>query len=190
MKLILASASPRRLEILKTIIKDFEVIPADVDENLSIPQGEDYEKRLCMSLAQKKAQSVFEKHGNCVLGADTLVFLDNQIIGKPISNNQAIEILKSLSGKTHKVITGVALITREKTIIEYEQTNVIFPVLSSIEITDYIEQYKPYDKAGAYGIQEIKNIWNVKIEGSYTNVMGLPKNTVKQMLNLGEEYSG
>ena len=189
MKLILASASPRRLEILKTIIKDFEVIPADVDENLSIPQGEDYEKRLCMSLAQKKAQSVFEKHGSYVLGADTLVFLDNQIIGKPKSKTQAINILKSLSGKTHKVITGVALVTKDGTIIDCEQTEVIFPIISEKEIIDYIEKYKPYDKAGAYGIQEIKDIWVVKLKGSYTNVMGLPENTIKQMLSLGEGYS-
>lgn len=189
MKLILASASPRRYEILKTIIKDFEVIPADVDENVEITQGYNYNQRLCMALAQKKAQAVFEKCGYYVLGADTLVFSDNQIMGKPKSKSQAIEILKNLSGKTHKVITGVALVTKDKIINDYDQTNVTFPVLNEKEIIDYIDQFRPYDKAGAYGIQEIINIWDVKLNGSYTNVMGLPKDLVKQMLILGEVYS-
>ncbi|HEY8389803.1 MAG TPA: Maf family protein [Clostridia bacterium] len=189
MKLILASASPRRQEILKTITKDFEVIPADVDEHLDIPKGKDYEQRLCMSLAQKKAQAVFDKYGNCVLGADTLVFLDNQSLGKPKSKTQAFEILKSLSGKTHKVITGVALISKVFFLTDFEQTDVTFPNLSDQEIVDYIEKYQPFDKAGAYGIQEIKDIWDIKFQGSYTNVMGLPKDLVKQMLKTAEGYS-
>ncbi len=189
MKLVLASASPRRFEILKTLVKDFEIIPADIDETIEIQQGENYQPRLCMALAQKKAQAVFENHGGNVLGADTLVFLGEEILGKPTSKKHGLDILSKLSGNTHKVITGVAFITDTRSIIDYEQTYVTFPKLTLEEITDYVEQFSPYDKAGAYGIQEIKDIWDVKLKGSYTNVLGLPKNLVKQMLNMTEEYS-
>ncbi|NLC16423.1 MAG: septum formation protein Maf [Clostridiales bacterium] len=185
MKLILASASPRRVEILKSIIANFEVIPADIDEEPKINQDVNKED-LCVSLALKKAQAVFEKFGNIALGADTLVFLDKKILGKPRSKEQAFKTLKQLSGKTHAVITGVALVSAQRTITDYDQSFVTFPNLDERDILDYIEKYKPYDKAGAYGIQEIKDIWDIKYTGSYTNILGLPAEKVKQMLSFLE----
>lgn len=185
MKLILASASPRRVEILKSIIDNFEVIPADIDEEPKINQDVNKED-LCVSLALKKAQAVFEKFGNIALGADTLVFLDKKILGKPRSKEQAFKTLKQLSGKTHAVITGVALVSAQRTITDYDQSFVTFPNLDERDILDYIEKYKPYDKAGAYGIQEIKDIWDIKYTGSYTNILGLPAEKVKQMLSFLE----
>ncbi len=185
MKLILASASPRRVEILKSIIANFEVIPADIDEEPIINQDVNKED-LCVSLALKKAQAVFEKFGNIALGADTLVFLDKKILGKPRSKEQAFKTLKQLSGKTHAVITGVALVSAQRTITDYDQSFVTFPNLDERDILDYIEKYKPYDKAGAYGIQEIKDIWDIKYTGSYTNILGLPAEKVKQMLSFLE----
>lgn len=188
MKLILASASPRRFEILKNIVSDFEVLPSDVEEQEpNINKDDDnYAINLCMALALKKAQSVFEKYGNVVLGADTLVFLNQTILGKPQSEKQAFNTLKQLSGKTHTVITGIALVSDQKTITDYDQSFVTFPNLSDQQIIDYIQNYRPYDKAGAYGLQEIINIWDVKYTGSYTNILGLPEDKVNQMLSLME----
>jgi septum formation protein len=188
MKLILASASPRRLELLKTITNDFEVIPAGIDEHPDIDQTEpNYPVKLCETLALQKAQSVYEKYGNVVLGADTLVFLGQSILGKPEDRQQAFDTLKLLSGKTHMVITGIALVSSQKTITDYDQSFVTFPALSDREIWDYIDNYKPFDKAGAYGIQEIKDIWDVKYEGSYTNILGLPVDKVKTILKMAED---
>ncbi|HHW90424.1 MAG TPA: septum formation protein Maf [Clostridiales bacterium] len=185
MKLILASASPRRVEILKSIIDNFEVIPADIDEEPKI--NKDINPiDFCVSLALKKARAVFDKFGNIALGADTLVFLGQEILGKPQTKEQAFKTLKRLSGKTHLVITGVALVSELKTITDYDQSYVTFPDLDERDILDYIEKYKPYDKAGSYGIQEIKDIWDIKYAGSYTNILGLPAKKVKQMLNLLE----
>ncbi|HEY8423428.1 MAG TPA: Maf family protein [Clostridia bacterium] len=188
MKLILASASPRRLELLKTIISGFEVIPADIDEHPEVNKDDpDYPVKLCVSLALKKAESVFEKHGNAVLGADTLVFLGKSILGKPKDRQDAYKTLKDLSGKTHTVITGVALVTEKKIITDYDQSFVTFPELSDREIWDYIDNYKPFDKAGAYGIQEIKDLWDVEFTGSYSNIMGLPLDKVREMLSSAED---
>lgn len=188
MKLILASASPRRLELLKKIVSGFEVIPADIDEHPDIDKNDpDYPKKLCMTIALNKAESVFEKYGNVVLGADTLVFLGGIILGKPQDRNQAFETLRLLSGKTHTVITGVALVSEKKTITDYEQSFVTFPNLTDRQIWDYIDNYKPFDKAGAYGLQEIKDLWNVQYEGSYSNILGLPIEKVNQMLKTAED---
>jgi septum formation protein len=188
MKLILASASPRRLELLKKITSDFEVIPAGIDEHPVIDKNDpDYPVKLCETLALQKAQSVFNEYGNVVLGADTLVFLGQSILGKSEDRQQAFDTLRQLSGKTHAVITGIALVSPQKIITDYDRSFVTFPDLSDQDIWDYIDNYKPFDKAGAYGIQEIKDIWNVEYKGSYTNILGLPVDKVKTILKTAED---
>lgn len=190
MGLILASASPRRAELLKDIVKDFQIIPSDIDEkHNAISNGLISDSELCMNLAHKKALNVFERYGQQVLGADTLVFSEGKIIGKPRSRNDAFEILHLLSRLTHKVITGLALIDQYGEIMDFDISYVSFGNISDNQIWDYIDKYQPFDKAGAYGLQEIINIWDVKYDGSYSNVLGLPIEKVKNMLKLRRENS-
>lgn len=177
--LFLASASPRRRELLTQVGYQFEVRPAHIPEDPR--EGEDpiaYVTRL----AREKAEAVFRevtaaspKPGkNGVLGADTTVTLDNAILGKPEDAADAARILRLLSGRTHRVITGVALVTADRTEVAAEATAVRFLTLSEQEIADYIASGEPMDKAGAYGIQGHAARWIPRIEGCYFNVMGLP----------------
>jgi len=184
--LVLASASPRRRDLLAQVGYQFTVRPAHVPED---PQpGEDpivYVTRL----AQQKAEAVYRevaaesknRQKGCpdgqslaVLGADTTVTLDNTILGKPESAADAARILRLLSGRTHRVITGVALVTAEGVEVAAEATAVRFLTLSDEEIAAYIATGEPMDKAGAYGIQGRAARWIPRIEGCYFNVMGLP----------------
>ncbi len=173
-KIILASGSPRRRELLKYLEIDFEVKTANIDEtyppNLAPGQVPVY-------LAEKKAHAfdgVIEDNW-LLITADTVVILDNQILGKPQTSAKAKEMLADLSGKQHKVVTGVCIRTKEKSRCFSAETKVWFKKLSTGEINYYVEKYKPLDKAGAYGIQEwIGYIGIEKIEGSYSNVVGLP----------------
>lgn len=174
-KLILASNSPRRKELLSGLDFEYEtrVIP-DVDESYpdSIPLEE-----IAVYIAEKKASEYIKelKDGELLITADTVVLLENKILGKPVNEEESVSMLKVLSGKTHKVITGVCLTSRQKQVSFSDFANVTFGQLNDSEINYYVSKYKPFDKAGAYGVQEwIGYVAVERIEGSYYNVMGLP----------------
>lgn len=175
-KIILASASPRRAEILKSVGWEFEKNAADINE--SEHEGElaiDYVKRL----ATEKAKKVASKYDNAlVLGADTTVVLDGQIIGKPINLSQARSMLQLLSGKWHEVLTAVAIIkkrgSQSQIVSGVEKTNVKFAVMSDQEIDFLVNEGNPLDKAGAYAVQAQAALFIERIEGDYWNVVGLP----------------
>jgi septum formation protein len=172
--IILASKSPRRQQLLKSLGIKFTVQTIEVEENYP----KNLEKHeVPVYLAELKSKPFLNKlSGNdLVITADTVVCLDKQILGKPKNRKEAIEMLESLSNREHQVITGVCLSSKQKTHSFYSLTNVRFKPLNDDEINYYINEFKPYDKAGAYGIQEwIGAIGITHIEGSFYNVMGLP----------------
>lgn len=172
--IILASNSPRRQHLLKQMDIDFEVQIRETDE--TFPENlkrEDIAIYLC-----KKKAAAFGSDELCniiLIAADTIVWLDGKVLGKPSDNKDAVRILKKLSGQKHEVITGVCLKSDKKEISFFSCTQVYFKALNQDEIDHYIRQYKPFDKAGAYGIQEWIGYTGIfRIEGSYYNVMGLP----------------
>lgn len=170
--LILASKSPRRIELLKLGGFKYEVIPA-VSEERTDPTFTP--SQTAVSLASQKAREVSEKQkDDIVIGADTIVVCDGEIMGKPADKNDAFRMLKKLSGNTHSVITGVCIKEGERETSFYEETKVQFYPLSDEEINRYIETGEPMDKAGAYGIQEKGSLLVKKIDGDYFNVVGLP----------------
>lgn len=176
-RFILASASPRRAELLKSLGIEFEIRPAMIDES---QRAGETPRCLVMRLALEKARSVAEPH--ClVLGADTIVVLGDEIFGKPVSPNEATQFLKTLSGKTHEVITGFALLRGCNKIIvnEAETSLVSFRQLSDAQIQAYVNSGDPMDKAGAYGIQNLGPDFIERIDGSLNNIIGLPIETLK-----------
>lgn len=171
-EIILASASPRRQELLKLILSEFKVIPSDAEEsvpnNISAEETAEY-------LAVLKAKAVAENHkDSIVIGADTCVVVGNTILGKPKDKNDARRMMKMLSGRVHKVITGCAVIEGKKTTSFSAVTEVEFYALSDSEIEEYINTAEPYDKAGGYGIQGKASLFVKGIKGDYFNVVGLP----------------
>lgn len=183
-KIVLASQSPRRRELLKQAGIPFEVRPVEVDESFppSLPASE-----VAGYLAEKKAMAA--QHlvgpGEILLTADSIVALDQQIFGKPVDAADAARILRALSGKTHQVYTGVCLWTPEKKRVFTGISNVHFGVLQEEEIEFYIRKYQPFDKAGAYAIQEWIGLCKVdRIEGTFSNIMGLPMELVYTELRL------
>jgi septum formation protein len=197
--LVLASASPRRQELLRNANIPFIVHPADIDE---IPIPNESPRACAERLAQQKAQVVSENHlQDFVLGADTIVVIDNSILGKPCDPQDAARMLHLLSGRTHTVITGVCLIKpvadgqspattqskmttddRQLATVSSESTLVHMSEISENEIRDYVATGEPMDKAGAYAIQGIASRWITRIEGDYSNVVGLPVALVYAML--------
>ena len=178
MKIILASASPRRRELLSCIVKDFEIIPAKGEEcaDNSLPP-----ERVAQQLAENKCGEVFEKNnGALVIGCDTIVVYNGAILGKPKSAEDAASTLRMLSGKTHSVITGVCVRCSNKKITTSESTEVRFNDLSEQFIKTYVDGGSPMDKAGSYGIQDGGVVQSYS--GSYTNVVGLPVDTVKKII--------
>ena len=171
MKLVLASKSPRRSEILKNAGIDFTVRVADADE--TIPDGTKPEDAVVF-LAARKAMAVKREPDEVVLGADTVVVLDDKILGKPKDRNDAFNMIKMLSGRVHSVFTGVCAIGDGVSLTFAEETKVDFYPLSDKEINDYINTNEPYDKAGAYGIQGLASKFIRGIQGDYFNVVGLP----------------
>lgn len=173
--LILASASPRRKEIFSMLGLEFSVHVADIVE--SIVPGLPPEKTV-MSLAAQKAAAVkeaLESPMNIIVGADTVVSFQGRIFGKPKSPAEAFDMLSALSGNTHQVFTGVCLLSPAgKEVLFYEKTDVTFFSLSEAEIWDYIETEKPFDKAGAYGIQGKAAVFVEGIQGDFFNVVGFP----------------
>lgn len=182
-KIILASGSPRRQQFLKDLDLDFEIRLKDVEE--IYPEGLKAEE-ITNFLAELKANA-FEgelKENDILITSDTIVWFNEKALGKPKDYEDAFQILQSLSDATHDVITSVCIKTAGKTDVFYELTKVTFNPLSDEAIQYYLENYKPYDKAGAYGIQEwIGFIGVSRIEGSYANVMGLPVDKVYIYLN-------
>lgn len=171
MKIVLASKSPRRSEILKNAGIDFTVRVADADE--TIPDGTKPQDAVVF-LAARKAMAVERAEDELVLGADTVVVLDNKVLGKPKDREDAYNMLRSLSGRVHSVFTGVCAIGNGVSITFAEETKVEFLPLTDKEILNYIDSNEPYDKAGAYGIQGLASKFVRGIEGDYFNVVGLP----------------
>lgn len=172
-KVILGSGSPRRRELLHLLFERFEVVAADVDETLA----ESEPQAVAEKLAMRKAEAVLQKTGEAdalIIGADTLVFAEGQILGKPRDKADAKAMLRLLSGRTHQVITGVALLEGGRGCVFSETTDVTFAPMKPEEIEEYVATADPMDKAGAYGIQGRASRYIAGIRGCYYNVMGLP----------------
>lgn len=175
---ILGSNSPRRKEILKEIGLDFSIYPSNIDENFN---KEMKLENIGVFLAEKKANAIKNelKENDILITADTTVIHNKELLSKPENTLEAKEMLNKLSGKSHKVITGVCLLSKNNKSIFSCETIVTFNDLNKFEIEFYVNKYKPFDKAGSYGIQEWIGLIGVKkIEGSYTNVVGLPASMV------------
>ena len=180
MGLILASASPRRSELLRKARIVFRIEPAHVPE---APAPGESPRAYAERLARDKARAIAARHPNdFVLGADTIVVVNEQILEKPADEADAARMLRMLSGRTHEVTTGVCLCGPQTEIVESETTRVIVAELSDEEIADYVHTGEPMDKAGAYGIQGMFSRWVTGIEGDYPNVVGLPVARVYRML--------
>lgn len=188
-EVVLMSQSPRRRELLNELGLDFKLAHSDADEtypdNL---EGKD----IAMYLSEIKADSYkpFMKDNTLVIAADTIVYLNEKVLGKPSSEAEAISMLEELSGRQHEVITGMTVLTKNKKDVFYDSSIVEFAELSNDEIKYYVEKYKPLDKAGAYGVQEwIGMIGVEKIQGSYYNIMGLPVHRLYRVLKNIKPYN-
>jgi len=173
-QLILASKSPRRKELLAGLGLEFEIRTKEIEEVFPLAL---FKEEIPLYLSNLKAKAFLDglKEDELVITSDTIVWNENEQLGKPKSREEAIRMLHSLSGKEHEVITAVTLMSKEKTHSFYETTRVFFSTLSQEDIEFYVDEFSPYDKAGAYGIQEwIGFVGISKIEGDYFNVVGLP----------------
>lgn len=179
MRLILASQSPRRAELLTAAGYEFDVMPADVDESVRAGEEPDaYARRV----AESKARAVLARsHGRPVLAADTVVVVDGHILGKPMDAADARRMLRMLAGRQHQVLTAVTL--DDTTVVD--RTMVEFGPLTDEEIAWYVESGEPMDKAGAYAVQGLASRFVTRIEGSYSNVVGLPVARVYELLKAG-----
>jgi septum formation protein len=182
-KIILASQSPRRKQLLEWAEVPFEIVVKETDE--AYPEGMKVDE-VAVHIARNKALAVHDivAPGSVVLAADTIVVLNERIIGKPKNQADAIAILSDLAGSKHAVITGVVIRQEEKEIAFADTTEVLFHELSKEQIEFYVEKYKPFDKAGAYAIQEWIGVVGIKsVNGDFYNVMGLPVSRVVRELN-------
>ncbi len=177
MKVILASKSPRRKQLLGQIIDDFDIQVGAVDESNFC--GEPIQ--LVMDLALAKAQAVPVSDDTLIIGCDTIVVYDGKVYGKPTSRQDAINTLATFSGKTHFVYTGVAVVSANFTHVFYDETQVNFANLSDSQIVSYVDGGSPFDKAGSYGIQDSGFV--ASLCGSYDNVVGFPTSKVQQVLS-------
>jgi len=179
-KYVLASQSPRRKQLLEWAEVDFEIIVEPTEETYpeELPPTE-----VAVHIAQQKAAAVRNRTDKTIIAADTIVVLGDEIIGKPKDREDAVRILQKLSGNHHKVITGVVISANGKEVSFADVTDVEFHPLSEAELSFYVDKYKPYDKAGAYAIQEWIGVVGIKcINGDFYNVMGLPVSRVVQAL--------
>lgn len=181
MKILLASQSPRRKELLSSLGFDFEVVKIDceeiVPEHIKVGEAAGYLSELKASAFRKLEEN------EILLTADTVVAIDNQFLGKPQDEEDARKMLQLLSGKTHQVYTGITIKTLDKTITQTDVADVEFEELKTDEIEYYIKNYKPFDKAGSYGIQEWLGMAKIKkIHGSFYTIMGLPTHLVYKIL--------
>ena len=185
--IVLASRSPRRKQLLEWAEVDFDILAKETDEafpaDMNVVDVPVYIARnKALAVQQSELYKRYES-GNIIVAADTIVVLEHSIIGKPTDEDDAVRILARLSGKTHRVVTGVVLMTDKKEIAFADITEVSFHELSMEQINYYVEHYKPMDKAGAYAIQEWIGVTGIKhINGDFYNVMGLPVSRVLQEL--------
>jgi septum formation protein len=180
-RIILASASPRRAELLRAAGIDFDVVPANVDESIV---GHERPRDYVLRLAEAKARAVHARAGDrTVLAADTAVVVDAHILGKPIDVADAKRMLSLLSGRTHEVLTAVTLFGPHTAVSRIDTTTVHFAPIREDEIDWYVASGEPMDKAGAYAVQGLASRFVKRIEGSYSNVVGLPIALVYQMLS-------
>lgn len=180
MDVILASQSPRRRELLALLQIPFDV---EVSGEKEIIPEDACPEQIVMALAEQKAQHVFLRHPNhCVIGADTIVVLDEHILGKPKTAAQAVEYLSALQGKNHYVLTGVCVKTPHGSLTRYESTLVRFRPMTIDEITWYASTGDPMDKAGAYGVQGLACCFVDSVDGNFFNVVGLPLPLLYSML--------
>lgn len=177
MRVILASASPRRKELLSRIISDFDIIPAKGEE---IPPAVACPEEVACYLAQSKCNEVFSAYGGLVIGCDTIVVFNGRVLGKPKDKADAFNMLRLLSGNVHSVITGVCVRYGEKVALRHDITQVTFNELPDDFIINYIDGGSPMDKAGSYGIQDEGVVRSYK--GSYTNVVGMPVELVEKLI--------
>jgi septum formation protein len=188
-KIVLASQSPRRKQLLEWAEVDFDIMVRETDETW--PEGLLVEE-IPVYISRQKALAVrstdlFKRYeGNIpVLAADTIVVLDNQVLGKPVDRKHAIEMLKALSGRKHKVITGVVIMSDEKEITFSDVTEVDFHPIAEEDLIYYVDNFEPFDKAGAYAIQEWIGVIGIRsVVGDFYNVMGLPVSRVVQALHV------
>lgn len=183
-RLILASSSPRRKQLLEMAGLRFDVFVSDIDEQI---QPNESPEQIVQALAYQKAKAVHETNSEAyVIGADTIVVYDGQVLGKPKTKREACDMLRKLSGKTHDVFTGVAIVAPQQETIFVERTEVTFWELTDEDIVAYVETGEPMDKAGAYGIQEKGALLVKRIVGDYYAVMGLPlARTVRELKKMG-----
>lgn len=179
-RLILASASPRRRALLEQIGLEFDVVPADIDETV---QPDEAPARYVQRLAVSKAKAVF-RPGAVVVGADTIVAIDDEILGKPCGLTEGVAMLQRLSGRAHEVLTAVAAYDGERLESRVVATTVHFRHIGAGEAQMYWRTGEPADKAGGYGIQGIGGIFAERLEGSYSAVVGLPLEQTEQLLRL------
>ena len=179
MEYVLASASPRRKELLAQILPKFEVIPAKAEEKVNISL---FPEQMACALAESKCDEVFAQNSTkTVIGCDTIVVFGGEVLGKPKNREEAAKTLKMISGKTHFVITGVCVRNALKKLVDFDKTEVKLNILSDEFIRQYVDSGSPLDKAGSYGIQDgglVKEYF-----GSYTNVVGLPVTLTKKLLD-------
>jgi septum formation protein len=184
-KIILASASPRRKKILETLNFEFEVLPSEFDENL---ENNYYTPAKIINLAYNKAIEIAQYLDDevLVIGADTVVVLNNKILGKPKNKKDAFNMLKSLSGQKHIVVTAVCIVNSKNLTFKSNITTstVEFNELSDDLINEYIQTYKPFDKAGSYGIQELDERFIKNIEGSLENIIGLDSGSLIKLIEI------
>jgi septum formation protein len=171
LRLVLASRSPRRAELLRAAGIEFEVRSADIDETPRV--GEDPEAYV-LRLAEEKARAVTAGEDEVVLAADTTVVLGDELMGKPVDTADATRMLRALAGQQHQVVTGICVRRGARCVRDLASTAVWFAPLSDTEITDYVASGEPMDKAGAYAIQGLASRFIDRIDGSYSNVVGLP----------------
>ena len=181
--IILASTSPRRRELLKEITENFEIVSPDYDEKIC---DKDFSYELIETTAKKKCESVVSSisKDSIVISADTVVVYNNKILGKPKDFNNALGMLEMLNGKTHKVVTSVCIANTKnnKIKVQSETSEVTFKNHTKEELIAYINDFKPFDKAGSYGIQELPKDFVTDIKGDYYNIVGFPVELVKKIL--------
>lgn len=183
-KLILASASPRRKQLLKQIGLEFEILASNIEEKLN-PRLKPLHQVESLSLQKAEATAQLARaKGAIILAADSMVAIDDEVLGKPKDEKDAKRMLQKLSGREHAIVTGFTLLdtVSKKTVTKSVETKVRFKSLSAAEISSYIKKEKPFDKAGAYGIQELAAIFVEKIEGDYFGAVGLPLYTLAKEL--------
>lgn len=190
MRIILASKSPRRKEILENLGLDFHIMSADADETSDITDP----GRLVMTLAERKGQAVValldeeQKKDSLVIACDTLVYAEGEFLGKPCDREDARRMLRLLSGRSHSVISGIYVFYADREACSFASTNVLFDSVSESDIEKYLDSGEPFDKAGAYAIQGKASVFIRGIDGDYFNVVGLPVNelykTLKNKFNI------